>query len=118
MSPDVPPSPSSLQDALAAFEGFYDALEVAVLEGDAEAVQTLVDGRAEALAALQRVLAGEPLPRADAERVAGREAETTALLEQFSRDILAQLLESRQHRQALARYAETERGAEQPEESR
>jgi hypothetical protein len=118
MSAEAPAGVSAWQDALTGFERFYDALEDAVCEGDADAVLALVEARGDAIAELQRGLNGEQLPPPEAARLASREAETTAMLERFSGEILAQLVESRQHRSAMARYAEAERGAATAEDSR
>jgi hypothetical protein len=115
--PDVAPLDPSQHEALVVFERFYDAIDEALAESDADQVERLVAERQGALSRLLEALGGRRLPEAESARVAAREADTTAELERFSREILAQLLESRQHAHARARYAQTEQAGLPPGEA-
>jgi len=93
------------QTALIRFESFYEALDVALDEGDAEQVAELVDARAAAVEALLDAYQGAPLPEALREQLAAREAELTARMITYY-DELAEALGDQQRRsQATRRYA-------------
>lgn len=96
-------------DALARFERYYSTLDQALDAEDCDAIASVVDERAGALAEMLDAFSGAAIPDHVRQRVELAESRVRGRLAALHASLLRQLSESRRRQSASSRYAEAMR---------